>query len=200
MNERARLRAVAVGVGSFAAIVVVLAGFWLGGAFEPSQRTDGSFVLDEPGVFQQPLDDVNDDVSGDRLPDVALVDADGTERRLAELDGAPAVLNLWFSRCIPCRRELVDFAEVHAEYGDRIRFVGIDPFDTPETMLEFARERGVEYDLWRDPDQEFVDAVGIVGFPVTMFVDAGGTVLRQTGEIDADGLRNTLDELFPEGS
>lgn len=177
---------------------MVVGGFWLGGAFEPSQRTDGSFVLDEPGIFEQPFDDVNDDTSGDRLPDVVLFDADGAERRLDELDGAPAILNLWFSRCIPCRRELVDFAEVHAEYGDRIAFVGIDPFDTPEAMVAFATERGVEYELWRDPDQEFVDAIGIVGFPVTLFVDADGTVLRQTGEIDADGLRSAIAELFPD--
>ena len=198
MTERARVRAIAVAVGSFVAIAVVVLGFWLGGAFEPSQRTDGSFVLDERGVFQQPLDDVNDDTSGDRLPDVVLVDADGGEHSVQELVGRPAVVNLWFSRCIPCRRELVDFAEVHAEYGDRVRFVGIDPFDTPEAMLEFADERGVVYDLWRDPDQEFVDAAGIVGFPVTMFVDADGVVLRQTGEIDAATLRSTIDELFPE--
>ena len=188
----------AIAIGSVVAVAVVFAGFWLGGAFEPSQRTDGSFVLDEPGIFQQPFDDVNDDASGDRLPDVVLVDADGAERRLDELDGAPAIVNLWFSRCIPCRRELVDFAEAHAEYGDRITFVGIDPFDTPEAMVDFATERGVEYDLWRDPDQEFVDAIGVVGFPVTLFVDADGTVVRQTGEIDATGLRSAIDELFPD--
>ena len=198
MTRRARDRALAIAVGSLVAMSAVVAGFWLGGAFEPSQRTDGSFVLDEPGIFQQPLDDVNADASGDRLPDVVLYDADGGEQRLDQLRGRPAVVNLWFSRCIPCRRELVDFAEVHAEYGERITFVGIDPFDTPEAMVEFASERGVQYDLWRDPDQEFVDAVGIVGFPVTMFVAADGTVVRQTGEIDAAGLRSALDELFPE--
>lgn len=198
MTGRANDRALAIGVGLIVAVAVVLAGFWLGGAFQPSQRTDGSFVLDEPGIFQQPFDDVNDDAAGDTLPDVVLLDADGGEHTLDELRGSPAVLNLWFSRCIPCRRELVDFAEVHTEYGDRVTFVGIDPFDTPEAMVEFATERGVEYDLWRDPDQEFVDAIGIVGFPVTLFVDADGIVLRQTGEIDAAGLRSTIAELFPD--
>ncbi|MEQ8439070.1 MAG: TlpA disulfide reductase family protein [Ilumatobacter fluminis] len=198
MTGRPRDRALAIVAGSVVAVAVVVAGFWLGGAFEPSQRTDGSFVLDEPGIFQQPFDDVNDDTSGEQLPDVVLIDADGVERSLDEVSDRPAIVNLWFSRCIPCRRELVDFAEVHAEYGDRIAFVGIDPFDTPEAMVEFATERGVEYELWRDPDQEFVDAIGIVGFPVTLFVDADGTVVRQTGEIDAAGLRSAIAELFPD--
>ena len=50
--------------GPFSATSELVAGFWLGGAFDPSHRTDGSFVLDEPGVFQEPLDGINADASG----------------------------------------------------------------------------------------------------------------------------------------
>ncbi len=57
------------------------------------------------------------------------------------------VVNLWFANCPPCRRELADFATVDAEVGDRIRFVGVDPFDTVESMQRFASERGVDVDV-----------------------------------------------------
>ena len=200
MTDRARVWLIGVLAGIVVATAVLVAGFWLGGAFDPSHRTDGSFVLDEPGVFQEPLDGINADASGTSLPDVALLDADEVEHDLAELTGSPTVINFWFSRCIPCRRELSDFAAVHAEVGDRIRFVGVNPYDTVSAMQQFADERDVAYDLWRDPDQELVDEVGIIGFPVTMLVAADGTVLRQTGEIDADTLRATIDELFPRGA
>lgn len=196
MTERARTYVIASSVGLVVAAAVVLAGFWLGGAFEPSQRTDGSFVLDEPGVFQQPADDINADVTGERLPDVALVDTDGTERRLSEFRGRPVVVNLWFSTCAPCKRELADFAEVHAEVGDEVAFVGVDPFDTIEAMTAFAADRGVEYDLWRDPDFALTNALEIIGYPVTYFVSADGVIVRQTGELDADELRQAIEELF----
>jgi len=77
-----------------------------------------------------------------------------------------------------------------------VRFVGIDPFDTVEAMQRFAAERGVEYDLLLDPEREFTNELEIVAFPVTLFVDEAGRILRQTGEIDADELRATIDELF----
>jgi hypothetical protein len=36
-----------------------------------------------------------------------------------------------------------------------------------------------------------------VAYPVTVFVDADGKIVRQVGEIDAAGLRAAIDELFP---
>lgn len=178
------------------AAVVTIAALDRGGS-----DVDGEFVLDQPGVFQQPLDDINADMSGKRLPDVELSDVDGNPVSLHTYRGAPLVVNFWFSRCAPCRRELRDFAAVHAEVGDRIQFVGVDPFDTVEAMLEFATERGVTYDLLRDRGDHggnrlLTDELGIVGYPVTLFVDPDGRILRQTGEIDAAELRSAIEELF----
>ena len=166
-----------------------------------SSAVDGEFVLDEPGIFQQPLDDVNTDTSGERLPDVVLSDASGNPVSLDAYRGAPLVVNFWFSRCAPCRRELRDFAAVHAEVGDSVQFVGVDPFDTVDAMISFAEERGVRYDLLRDTgelsgDRLLTDELGIVAYPVTLFVDAEGRILRQSGELDADELRAAIEELF----
>jgi peroxiredoxin len=162
---------------------------------------DGEFALDEPGIFQEPSDDVNPELAGATLPDVVLSDADGRPVSLATYRGAPLVVNFWFSRCAPCRRELRDFATVHAEVGETVRFVGVDPFDTASAMESFAAERGVGYDLLRDVGEHsgdvlLSDELGIVGYPVTLFVDGDGRILRQTGEIDADELRTAIGELF----
>jgi peroxiredoxin len=194
VSRRAVLGAGAAGVG--AATLAVFGGTWFAGALDDEPEVDGEVVLDVPGVYQQPLDDVNAEVAGELVPDVAMVDVDGASVRLADHRGTPIVINLWFSNCPPCRRELADFAAVHAEVGDRIHFIGIDPSDTVDAMQRFASERGVEYDLWRDPDRDFTTAIGVVAFPVTLFVDEAGRILRQTGEIDADGLRAAIDELF----
>lgn len=186
----------AIASGLIVATLVVLGGTWFAGILSDDPEVDGEVVLDEPGTYQQPIDDVNDDAQGDIVPGVALVDVSGDEVRLSSYAGEPMVVNLWFSNCPPCQRELVDFAEVHAEVGDRVRFVGVDPFDTVEAMERFATARGVEYELLRDPDSAFTNEIGVVAFPVTLFVDEAGRILRQTGEIDADELRAAIDELF----
>lgn len=182
--------------GLAAALATVFGGVWFAGLLDDEPPIDGEAILDEPGVYQQPLDDVNGDVVGVALPDVELEDVDGATVRLDDDLSRPLVINLWFANCPPCQRELVDFAEVHGQVGDRVRFVGVDPFDTVEAMTRFAGARGVEYELLRDPEQEFTAAVEVVAFPVTLFVDTDGRIVRQTGEIDAETLRSHIDELF----
>jgi peroxiredoxin len=158
-------------------------------------------ILDEAGIYDIPLDD--DALDGDTLdgagrplPDIELLDAADTAVRSGSLVGAPAVINVWFAACPPCERELPDFAEVHSEYADRVRFVGVNPFDDVERMTEFARQRGVAYELWRDPDSSFIDAVGVAAFPVTYFVDADGLIVREAGVLDAEQLRRRVEELL----
>lgn len=196
MTDRARTRLVAAVVAFIVAAAVVAGGFALAAAVGDDHEPDGNFVLDEPGVFQQPFDDVNQDSSGDRVPDTALTDGDDVVHRLSEFRGTPTVVNLWFSNCVPCRRELTDFAAVDAELGGSVQFVGVNPFDTVDAMERFAAERGVGYPLWRDSERSFSDELGIVGYPVTLFVAADGEIVRQTGEIDADELRAAIEELF----
>lgn len=192
-------RLVSIAIVAVAGFVAAIATLLVVG--EDGTDVDGEFVLDEPGIFQEPLDEVNVDATGVRLPDLALSDPSGTAVSLDRYRGAPLVVNFWFSRCAPCRRELRDFATVHAEVGDRVQFVGVDPFDTVEAMVAFAAERGVTYDLLRDTgehsdDRLLTDELEIVAYPVTLFVDAEGRILRQTGEIDATELRAAIEELF----
>ena len=130
------------------------------------------------------------------LPTVPLTTVDGDTVSTAALLGGPVVVNIWYSTCPPCERELVDFADVHGEVGDQVRFVGVDPVDTAETMQAFATDRGVAYELLRDADAAFVDALGIVGFPTTLFVDANGVVVGQYGVLDAAELRLHLQHHF----
>ena len=65
------------------------------------------------------------------------------------------VVNLWYSTCAPCERELVDLAAVHADVGEFVRFIGVDPLDSPETMEQFAAARDVTYELLRIPSRHW---------------------------------------------
>ncbi len=137
----------------------------------------------------------NDDVQGEPFPDVVLIDTGDNEVSTADMVGEPLVVNLWYSTCPPCAKELPSFAEVDAE-TDAVRFIGVNTLDSLEVMERFAGERGVEYDLFRDEFAELADAIGATAMPVTLFVMSDGTIVEQTGVLDADGLRAKITDLL----
>ncbi|MGB1823632.1 MAG: TlpA family protein disulfide reductase [Ilumatobacteraceae bacterium] len=151
---------------------------------------DVDVVLDEPGEYQQPLEGADGDVAA--LPAVEVRTVAGGVMSTGDLVGTPLVINLWFAACPPCVREMPEFAEVHAEFGDRVRFIGVNPIDEVDRMLEFAESVGVSYELYLDPFGRFTDALETASFPLTVFVDADGRILARDGVLDADGLRERI--------
>lgn len=183
-------------VGSLlAAVAVIGVAVWI----QSSDGDNGEFdatLSDPQTVITFPNDGLgNDDVQGDPFPDVALIDVDDTEVMTSEFLGEPLVVNLWYSTCPPCAKELPEFAEVDAE-TDEVRFVGVNTLDSLEVMERFAGERGVEYDLFRDEFAELADAIGATAMPVTLFVTSNGTIVEQTGALDADELRTKVADLI----
>lgn len=161
---------------------------------------EASVRLSVPGIFTEPTDTGNGDVTGTALPDVTFEDASGATRSLDEFRGTPMVVNLWYKNCAPCARELAEFAAVDAELraaGRDVQFVGLNPMDSPDTMTSFAAERGVEYELWRDTERTFGVEIEAVLYPVTLYVDAEGMIVKQTGETTAEELRANIAALFP---
>ena len=196
MNRR--LLALALGG---AAVISVAGGYALsrdGSSAKGASDTKPSDVvtLDQPGGVQEPSIGTNATVKGRPLPAVTLFDNDGNEISTTDLIGQPLIINVWFSTCGPCKQELPAFARVQADLGDTIRFIGVNPTDSPETNASFAHDRGVNYELLRDTDGAFVATVGIVAFPVTLFVAADGTIIRQTGALDEATLRTHAAELL----
>jgi peroxiredoxin len=164
----------------------------------PDAFTD-DIVLDRPGEFQEPTIATNAPVRGTPLPQVDLRTGSGDSLSTASLLGTPLVLNVWFADCPPCRRELPAFAAAHALYGDRVRFVGLNPRDDAERARTFAEERGVRYESYLDPDGAFLAAAGIATFPSTLLVNATGTVVVQrAGELTQSELERLItDWLVP---
>ena len=135
-------------------------------------------------TFDQPSIETNADVEGDLLPDSTVQDLQGDDVDIASLVGKPMVINIWGSTCGPCKKELPDFAAAHLQYQDSVRFVGISYFPASDREESFARDRGVQYELLYDGSGEFINDMGVAAFPVTLFVDASGRIVRQTGLLD----------------
>lgn len=182
-------------VGSLLVSAVASAAIgWAIAASGDGGRGDDTVVIDGSDVtFQQPSLGTNAAIEGDAFPTVEVQTLQGDAFATAELVGQPLVVNIWGSTCGPCKAELADFAAVHIEYGEQVRFVGIDFLPPSDREEEFARDRGVQYELYYDTNGEFITTAGISAFPVTLFVTADGTIIKQTGQLDADRLRSLIE-------
>jgi thiol-disulfide isomerase/thioredoxin len=124
------------------------------------------------------------------------VDVAGYEALLETLRGTPVVVNVWASWCGPCRNEAPALAAAAQEYGDRVRFLGLDVLDTRPDARAFIQEYGWTYPSLFDRTGAIRDSLGLVGQPFTVFYDASGTVVdTYPGAIPADELRERVEAL-----
>ncbi|MEP7114885.1 MAG: TlpA disulfide reductase family protein [Ilumatobacteraceae bacterium] len=175
-----------------AALVVAVAVF--ASSRGDSNTAGGDDVTLTSGNDLSPSIGTNAAVTGRTLPHVEIQTVAGDTLATADLIGRPLVINFWYSTCAPCKRELPAFAAAHAKFGDQVRFVGVDSLSGSDRDSEeaFARERGVQYELFYDGNGELTSAVGIATSPQTLFIDANGTIVDQTGELTADKLETLI--------
>ena len=188
---------VLIGSLSVAAIISIVGGYALSqsedsGATPPP--ADDEITIPSNGAYQEPGLALNEPVEGEPLPIVTIEDDAGNDISTADLIGQPLVINVWSTTCEPCRRELPAFAAAHNEFGDQVRFVGINSgSDTSAEARAFAAEYGVNYESLRDGNGELIAALGIFTQPYTVFVRADGTIAVQKGlELSLDTIRSTI--------
>jgi thiol-disulfide isomerase/thioredoxin len=131
------------------------------------------------------------------LPDVSLSTLDGATVPMASLAGQPTVINYWFSTCPPCEAEMPALAAVAAEYEGRVRFVGVNTQDPPDTARSFAAAKGVTYEQLLDRTGRSVDAFALTRMPSTVFVTERGVVaLVEQNPVTEKTLRAFIEEFL----
>ncbi len=174
--------------GSLAVATAVVVAF---GVVAANRTGDDNVTLTSSNDLS-PTIGTNAAVTGRTLPKVDIQTLAGDAFATADLIGRPLIVNFWYSTCAPCKRELPAFAAMHAQFGDQVRFVGVDTLPPSANEEAFARDRGVQYELLYDPNGELTTAVGIATSPQTLFIDAQGTIVEQTGELTADRLEELI--------
>lgn len=130
---------------------------------------------------------------------IDYVDYGGPDQLLEAHAGRPLVINFFASWCAPCRAELPDLAAAHAEFGDRVAFVGVDFQEvSEEAAARLLFETGITYPIAEDPEGALLQEIGTLPtMPTTVFVTADGTVLeRHHGIILADQLAERIEEII----
>jgi hypothetical protein len=90
-----------------------------------------------------------------------------------------------------------DLEAVHREYADRVEFVGLSVDPHPADGWDLVDRTGVTYDVGHDEDSTVFRALGGVGMPTTVLIDADGAVVdSRTGAASVDDLRGMVDDLL----
>jgi cytochrome c biogenesis protein CcmG/thiol:disulfide interchange protein DsbE len=113
-------------------------------------------------------------------PEFTLDLMDGGQVVMSQLSGRPVVLNFWASWCTPCRDEAAGLERTWRAYKDRrVVFVGIDIQDSEADARFYLEEFDVTYPNGRDVDGKVTVEYGVVGLPVTFFVNMDGVIERR---------------------
>jgi thiol-disulfide isomerase/thioredoxin len=112
----------------------------------------------------------------DRLPDVTLASLTGGDPLDLSTVRGPMVINLWASWCTPCRKELPQYQAYAEKNAGKVDVLGIDFQETrPAAARQLARETGVQYPLFADPDGD----LRAIGLPKLILVDPKGRVTHE---------------------
>lgn len=116
------------------------------------------------------------------LPNVTLAClGTGPAVRLAGLRGLPTVINIWGSWCVPCQAETTYLSTVYDSLKGRVRFLGVDTEDDPNSALDFAPHvtPPMHYPSVVDPNKKVLVGLNLQSaVPSTVFVDASGRVVH----------------------
>lgn len=117
------------------------------------------------------------------LPGVTLPClGDGPSVHMSGLRGMPSVVNIWGSWCGPCQQEETHLATVYNAVKSRVRFLGVDTVDDPDSALDFDAHvtPPVHYPSVVDAEKTVLLALGgSLGPPITLFVNASGRIVHK---------------------
>lgn len=131
---------------------------------------------------------------GAPFPDFCHTDVDGEEWSNAKVRGRVMVLNVWYSGCGPCLKEMPELSQWKDELPDVV-FLSAN-FEKPEVVRRITQKRGFNWHHLANDDQ-FIHLMGQQGFPMTVVVDRKGVVrsiVHGTNETKRAALRQTIEE------
>jgi cytochrome c biogenesis protein CcmG/thiol:disulfide interchange protein DsbE len=164
LNRLRRVLSAAFAVGFLAFAISACGGS--DSVYDGSPAPDYGALADSPPPLDTLYSQANDLIPG------------GTEAfdsQMTELEGFPAVVNVWASWCGPCRAEFPHFQQVSADLGTEIAFLGVNSQDSESAAATFLEASPLPYPSFYDPDEKITQSLEAGrGLPATAFFNAAG--------------------------
>lgn len=165
--------------------MILLAGLFL--LLASTLACSGDIPGNEFGVF-----------AGDDAPAFEVPLTGGNVVSLEGLRGKGVIVNFWSTWCVPCVRELPLLDSVAREHStDDLVILGVNMGETEEEILAFLERFDLGFPIALDRKGDVSRMYGVVGLPMTVFIDADGVVqFRRIGELREDLIDRGLDRIL----
>jgi peroxiredoxin len=133
-------------------------------------------------------------------PDFTLQTINGQTVNLSDFRGKPVMLNFWSINCPACQFQMPYIQVFYSERSDQeITLLTINVGDSTSAVQDYVTSRGLTFPVLLDPEGRVAGAYGIIGVPMTFFIDAEG-ILRayKIGAFQSQKeMESALMEVFP---
>ena len=130
-------------------------------------------------------------------PDFTLQNLDGDKVSLSDYKGKKVFLNFWATWCPPCKAEMPDMQEVYEETKNNdIVILAVNIGDSQKDVKQFIDERGFEFPVLLDLDQQVAKVYDITAIPTSYFIDKNGAIINSIrGAMSKNDMLNYINSL-----
>ncbi len=108
------------------------------------------------------------------------VDRKPVPRTLDDYAGQPLLVNIWATWCDPCREEMPSLQRLHESYKDRglkIVAISVDDPGSDDLIREFAKEKGLTFEILHDAKSDVLTQFLVRGVPETFLISREGAIV-----------------------
>jgi len=138
---------------------------------------------------------------GSPAPEFHLTSLSGAKHSLDQYRGQVVLLNFWATWCKPCTKEM---PAMQATY-DALRNQGfivlaINELEDIQKVRDHIQEHQHTFNVLLDPDNHVANQYGVVGLPVSVFIDKTGHVRKivKGGLLTEQSILETVQPLLQE--
>ena len=139
------------------------------------------------------------------FPAFKFADASGHPITLADFHGKYALLNVWATWCIPCRKEMPTLDHLEAKLGGsyfEIVPVSIDTGGLAAVRKFYTKIKIEHLAIFLDPSGSAMQVLNLEGVPTSFLIDPNGKQIgRETGAVvwDSPSVVSFLNHRISEG-
>lgn len=137
------------------------------------------------------------------LPTTRIKSLDGKSVTLQDVvkPGVVTVISFWATWCAPCKKELDAINEVYKDwqkdYGVELIAISTDDARSSSKIRPMVEQKGWEYTILNDQNQELQKALNFQAVPQTFLIDQSGKIVwTHAGYVPGD--ENELEEHIKE--
>jgi peroxiredoxin len=138
---------------------------------------------------------------GSLAPTFTLANLDGSNQSLEQYRGKVVLLNFWATWCQPCTKEMPAMQTAYdALQNQGFVVLAINELEDIQKVREHILEYQHTFDVLLDRDNQVANMYGVVGLPVSVFIDKSGHVRKvvKGGLLTKQSILQTVQPLLQE--